>query len=297
MNKKTKEMVENELSQWLETQMGHLKPYAWNILLVVGLFVFAILGLAYYLQYRWDVYANQWRDLNVSVSYSMRDGNSARLIYVAEQYPDQLAGLWALQLAGDVETRIGLAMLPTDRKGGLDRINKAKANYQSILDSPGKKSPMLQQRSLFALAYAHESLGELDQANSLYNRLVDEAPDSAFAEAAKRGALRTGDQAYVALYDQFKTWEDAPAPGQLLPERPNIDFPDIDLSSASPITPGTDAANTSNPAEQAGEFSALRIAETPEVQIPVGAEDATPDTTGEINAGDESEKKQDNGGN
>lgn len=240
---------ENDLTTWVETKLGHLKPYGSQIALGAAVIFAAFLGIAYFINHRETVYADQWRELNLANTDHRLSGNTTRLMNVAEDYPNQKAGMWSLQLAGDDDLRNGISQLTYDRENGFKVIQRAKENLKKVVDAPNDlKSTDLQRRSLFSLAYACESLGEFDEAKQYYKKLVDEASGSPFSEPAARGLQRCESPEMVALYDTFKNWKDLPdeAPGPLVPNIPNIDFPDIDSNSTEAPQSGGDF-ETKNP--------------------------------------------------
>ncbi len=235
MNKRQheKEILENELVTWTEKKFGHLKPHLPMVGIVAGAAVIAvILGLWW-----WDLSAKNravpWRVLNRSVSQTRLVGDARSLELVAEDFPEEPAGLWALQLAADFEMRTGILQYSGDeqeRKEGMDKVRKAKKLYLQIVESGVEKSTMLQRRSLFGLAYAAESLGEFDEANKYYLQLLEQAGDSPFKEAAQRGLERTSQPEFAKLFEQFVNYvppESDEAPGPSLPERPDISFPEL----------------------------------------------------------------------
>jgi hypothetical protein len=144
----------------------------------------------------------------------------------------------ALQTAGDFQLRQGLDQLQTNRDTGFGSIAKAKESYQQMLDAPASaKTPALQQSSVFAMAYACESLGEFDEAAKYYSQLLEEAPDSHFAEAAKRGVARSTNPDFAAAFKKFKEYEPlGDAPGPNVPTRPEIDFPEVDVPADETAT-------------------------------------------------------------
>lgn len=235
MNKRQheKEILENELVTWTEKKFGHLKPHLPMVGIVAGAAVIAvILGLWW-----WDLAeknrAVPWRVLNRSVSQTRLVGDARSLELVAEDFPEEPAGLWALQLAADFEMRTGILQYSGDeqqRKEGMDKVRKAKKLYLQIVESGVEKSTMLQRRSLFGLAYAAESLGEFDEAAKYYSQLLEQAGDSPFKEAAQRGLERTSQPEFAKLFEQFVSYvppESDEAPGPSLPQRPDISFPEL----------------------------------------------------------------------
>jgi hypothetical protein len=215
------------MEKWFET----VKPYGSMIALVIAVCFLAFIAMIYLIQANEASKEAEWRQLNVSISEMDASGNSNVLKQVAEEFPEGKAGMWALQIAGDYDLRTGIRQLSYDRDGGLKLVEKAKESFQGIVDAPATaKSTMLQRRSIFSLAYANESLGNFDSAKTLYQQIVDEAPDTVFAEAAARGAVRCTNPQFVALYEKFKTYEDllGDAPGPAMTAPPDISFPEID---------------------------------------------------------------------
>lgn len=224
-----------------------VKPHLSTITLAVVACLLGFIVIAFIMRNRFDQNALQWRELNNATAIAIRTGDVNGLKQVATNNPDTKAGLWALQIAGDQQLRMGLEQLSMDREGGLALVRKSKENFQSVVDAPNStKTTMLQRRSHFSLAYASESLGQFSEAKTLYEQLVDEAPDSAFANAALRGASRCSNEDYAKLYERFESWEVdviGDAPGPALPERPRIDdFPEVDLPPGQKPPAGNDAA-------------------------------------------------------
>ena len=232
MNKKQheKEILENELVTWTEKNFGHLKPHLPMIGICTGLIVVIFIVFMYYLELNERNQAMPWSAFNMAVSQTRLTGDTRMLTSVADEYPQNAAGLWAMQLAADFELRSGIAQFGQDdvaRKEGLDKVRKARELYRKVNESVVDKSTMLQRRSLFGLAYAAETEGDFDAAKSNYQTLVDQGNKSPFLDAAKRGLKRTSDPDYKVVYDKFRDWKDTPgdAPGPVLPARPDIGFP------------------------------------------------------------------------
>lgn len=234
MNKKTRKsqlpVVEEHDLTAAEKLVEKLSPYGSMIALGIALLFLAFIAIAYFIKAGYIAKEREWQQLNASITEVGISGNTNSLKRVAEEYPESKAGLWALQLAGDYDLRTGLSQMTYDREGGMQLINKATESLQKVVDAPADiKSPMLQRRSTFSLAYALESVGEFGKANELYKQLVESAPDAAFAEPARRGVERTSDETYAALFEKFQKWEDilGDAPGPMIPERPDISFPSL----------------------------------------------------------------------
>ena len=237
MNKKKQheqEMSENDLVSYLEEKLGHLKPYWSQIALGACVLVLGVLGIVYLFQQRQASEAGKWQALIDARMQYRNTGDNTLLIDFADSYPDDTAGLWGLLFAADAETRSGLADFATDRKSGFDKISKAEDFYQRIVDSSVDKTTELQRRSVFGLAYAHESSGNFAKAAPLYQQLVDAGDDNPFLKEAKRGLARSTSADFAAVFDKFREFEvDETAPGLQLPRRPDISFPEVGVQPNS----------------------------------------------------------------
>ncbi len=218
--------------------MDKLRPYLTQVGIAVILGLLALIAITLFINSRQQSVSAPWQELTSAQSEFAISGNVDRLTQVASQYPDTAAAMQALQTAGDFQLRQGLDQLQTDRDTGFGSIEKAKESYQQMLDAPASaKTPALQQSSVFAMAYACESLGEFDDAAKYYSQLLEEAPDSHFAEAAKRGVARSTNPDFAAAYKKFTEYEPlGDAPGPNVPTRPEIDFPEVDVPADEAAT-------------------------------------------------------------
>ena len=221
-----------------DEMMDSLRPYLTQIGLAVILGLLALIAITLFINSRQQGASAPWRELSIAQTEFSISGNVDRLTQVASQYPDTAAAMWALQSAGDFQLRQGIDQLATDRDKGFKLIKKSQESYQQILDAPvSAKSSDIQQSSVFAMAYANESLGQFDEAAKYYTQLIEEAPDSHFASDAKRGVARSTNPDFVAAYKKFKEFEPlGDAPGPNVPTRPEIDFPEVQVPEDKPET-------------------------------------------------------------
>ena len=234
----------------------------------------------------------KWQMLNIARANYERSGDNTSLKDFADQYPDDSAGLWALLYSADAEIRSGLSDLGTDREKGFDKVKKAQDLYKQIVDSTGNKSPMLKRRSIFGLAYAYESNGDFDKAKDLYQTLVDSGDSNPLFGEADRGLKRVTNPELAAFFEKFKAFvpaTDEEAPGESLPQRPDITFP---ADTEQPNTGGGDfgeggedsevpetAAESTEEAEAPAEAGKAEQADTEAEQA--ASDDAGSDESGE----------------
>ena len=250
-----KEVLENDLVSWLEEKLGHLKPY-WTQIALGFCAIAAVIIAATFL---WDrarqAEGDKWQALSYAQISYQRSLDPTALVDFADQFPDDTAGLWALLLAADADTRAGLAEFGTDRQAGFDKIGKAIAKYRRVVDSNAAKSTMLQRRSTFGLAYALESNGDFDEATEQYRKLADAGEETPFSDSVERALVRTKSDQFRKLFQQFRDYEADPevAPGMKLPQRPDISFPGMDQpDSGGGVFGGTDAPAATEEAAPAG---------------------------------------------
>ena len=242
MNKRKQEeneIGENDLVTYLEEKMGHLKPYWTQITLGICIAVLMLLAAVYLFDQGKKNEAGKWQSLNEARMQYRNTGDNTLLVDFADQYPNDKAGLWALLWAADAEVRSGLAEFSSDRESGYTKVTKAQGFYKRIIDSSVSKSTELQRRSVFGLAYAHESNGEFEQAAEFYQQLAEDNP---FSDIAKRGLARSTSQEFATVYNMFRDFDagDGTAPGLKLPRRPDISYPE--LGAGQPNSGGGDFA-------------------------------------------------------
>jgi tetratricopeptide (TPR) repeat protein len=106
--------------------------------------------------------------------------------------------------------RSGLEHLavPSKHDQAVKDITDARTLYSQLAkESADSHEPVLEQEALMSIAKADESLGELDQAQTDYQKLADKYPNSALGKAAKERADYLGDannrKQAQELYDEL----------------------------------------------------------------------------------------------
>ena len=301
-NAATDAPLEAEEQTGAEKLLMASQPYWSQIALGILVCILAWVIISYLVQNNRDAAAAPSRQLADAMQQFNVTSNVDSLKQMQTDYPNEIATNWAMLVAGDYELNRGLSQYASDREGAMRLIKRAKESFKDVVDSPSTaKTTMQQRRSMFSLAYASESLGEFDEAKSLYQQVLDEAPDSIFTESAKRGLKRANDPDFKKLYTEFAEYKPAmeEAPGVAVPDAPDIDFPAIDLPKEEPAdnstttTPsgdGDDLKSTkppvAKPATDVTETPAIGSSESPatpatESMEPKATEtEALDDTTG-----------------
>ncbi len=240
-NAQSEAPVEAEEQTSAEKLLMASQPYWTQIILGVLVSILAWVIISYLTQASREAAAEPSRQLADAIQQFRITNNVDSLKQMKTDYPNEVATNWAMVVAGDYELNRGLRQFASDREEARRLIERAKETFQGIVDSPSTaKTTMQQRRSLYSLAYANESLGNFDAAKTLYQRVLDDAPDSIFVDSATRGLARASNPEFKKLYDDFASYKPASedAPGVAVPEAPVIDFPEIDLPETDPVDNG-----------------------------------------------------------
>ena len=225
-----------------------MAPHAATIGLLAIAMVLGVLAWGVYRSTNFMGKSMKWREFSQSQFIDMRTGNTQNLDNVAESYPDSDVGIMSSLLSGDIQLKTGLSQLGFDQEKGLLAIHKAKASFQSVVDADDSlKTPLISQRAHYCLAYAKESLGEMEEAKKLYQAFIDEAADAPLADSARRGIERCSNEKYATLYQTFKNYEEeviGEAPGPSIPDKITPgSFPEIDAGDGV-VPPKDDQTDT-----------------------------------------------------
>jgi len=209
-----------------------MAPHAATIALVAVAFVLGVIAWGVFQSAGFQGEANKWAELSQSQFIDRRIGDTQNLDNVAESYADSKVGIMSALLSGDMQLKTGLSQLGADKDKGLLAIKKAKASFQSVVDADKSlKTPLISQRAQYSLAYALESLGEMDKAKASYQEFVDDAPEkAALVESALRGIERCSDDKYATLYNNFTNYEE-----EIIGEAPGPSIPKKDTPGSFPV--------------------------------------------------------------
>lgn len=236
MNKKKRELEHNELADAIDSYYEQIKPYLPRIFTIAVVIILAVVAVAVWLFLDRRNAESQWSAYLDARRYADQRGMGE----VAKVYPDKPAGQFAMMQAADYDYNRGMSKMVSDRADFQDKLQKAIDRYEVLVGDEYQVPAFVKRRALFALGHSYECLGEFDRARDLYQRLVDEAPDSSITIMARTGIRRLSEPGVVGIYEQFRKWSPemtGPGTGPLLPERPNINFP----AAGSGSPDGTDA--------------------------------------------------------
>lgn len=223
MNQRKHELQTNELAQSLEANYEKFKPYLRQTLFIGGALLLTLFAFVFWRQTRNRVAEGQWEDY----LYSVQTLENRGLVDVAKTYADVPAGQFAQIRVADYDLFRGVSSIVENRDEFMDRTRRAIEAYEKLA-ADTKALPFLRVRALFGAAHGYEATGDFDKARKIYQELVDTAPNDPVTVLARQGLKRLADPSVVAIYQKFLDWKPpvtAPGADELLPRRPNLDFP------------------------------------------------------------------------
>lgn len=216
-----------------------VKEYGPPVVTAILVVVLAAAGWAFYVSRQESIVSNQWDALNVGSTAK----NAANLQGTADSARGTLVGAVATNLAGMAELNAALEKMVRDPEKAKLEIKASMDRFKQVVDYP-HATDLIKQQAKYALAFAHESLGEFDLALPLYQELaaLENNPIERFA---KDGAQRCQDPVVRAFQEKFATWK--PADSGTAPNfdlsNPSLDLNQLlNLDSLPPVPAKTDPA-------------------------------------------------------
>ncbi len=233
--------------------LAKFEPYIKPVLWGMGIFLAALIGVAFWRYRAESRVANQWREFSTSYFETAINRAPDSMSQFSERFPATPAGLAAEQIAGDILLRNGLSKQIVDKDKSREDIEAARKRFEKVIDGSPEKAGLMYERAVYSLAYSHESLGNCDDATRWYGDLVKN-PSSPFAELAQRGVDRcklAKSVGFFAALDSIEMEILEAAPDVGLPERPDITYPplmDDAENKAADETPPPREEKTNDPA-------------------------------------------------
>ena len=240
------DLQNNELATTLGAGIEKVQPFVQFV--VGGLVIAALLAVG------WGVYTNYARKSAAAAwteyYFTLNTGDAESFKAIANDHPGSAAAIWAEQTAGDEYLADGIDALYRDRGQGVELLKKATACFETVNNKA--QQPELRTRAVLGLAQAHESLGEIDKAKTLYQEVIAAGLQPAITTMASNRLAFLNSQTGKDFYQWFGRLKPTPAlplkmPGDLSvpPTSPNLKFDTpldtsgIELPKAEPAAPAT----------------------------------------------------------
>ncbi len=198
-----------------------VKEYGPPVVTAILVVVLAAAGWAFYVSRQESLVSNQWDSLNVAAGAQ----NATNLQGTADSARGTLVGAVATNLAGMAELNAALDKMVRDPVKAKEEIKASIDRFKQVVDYP-HATDLVKQQAKYALAFAHEALGDFDSALPLYEELaaLENHPIERFA---KDGMQRCQDPAVRAFQEKFATWKPSDSG-----TAPNFDLsnPSLDLN-------------------------------------------------------------------
>lgn len=264
------ELQENELASVIDRVNAKIEPYSKPIAAVVALAFIGLLG--------WGFYSSLQAEHRSDATYQLIEGSvrgdSETLATVAATYPKTPMAAWARLYQGSQKMGAGINALFTSRDESEELLNEANTAYEEALAL--SEDTLIQSRAHYGLARIAESRGKTDEAIAHYEATMDAGESvEMMTEAQQRIKLLSKPTAknFLAWFDEqdFSTADPSLPPAlpsdQMLPDLPDLNFPDLDLSGP----PATESAQ-----EEAMDEGAAVETETATETAKETAESASP---------------------
>ena len=172
------ELKTNLLAAWLDGVSERARQH--GNLLVTGVVVLLVVLLA------GSVLVRRSRARATAAWTALTTANSPpELEAISADYPGSAAGAWGTLRAADIELAQGMRRLFTNREDALVNLRAANRAYKKLAGS--SSDSLIDQRAFFGSAKSHEALGELEEAKTAYQAIIDRFPNGLFAgQAAAR---------------------------------------------------------------------------------------------------------------
>ena len=234
------ELQHNDLAEWILKTYERITPYK-NTILGVGLLVVVLLiAWSFWHNHRTAQAAEAWNSLGVPVyEPQFADANTmGRMECAAQTHAGTSAAEWAEVFAGDAALMNGTNKILTDKKAGIDFLNKACEFYDAALKT--LTIPAAREQAMFGKARAMESLienkSQRDEAIKAYQALNENFPNGMFKAVADRQIEQLQKDETLRFYEELAKY----TPNKAKVESPrnqveNLSLPEEPLPPTPPV--------------------------------------------------------------
>lgn len=213
-------MLADKMAAWIEAA----EPYSRAILAGIVAIVVIAFAVVYISAQHNEQVAKAWDQ----VLDALGKQDVGQLNETAAQYPRTAVADWARLMAADLALARGSAQVFQDKKDAQDEIRRAADLYEELKNSTDFDE--VQEKAIYGLARAEESLGELQKAKPLYKAVADRGGTYAAVAQQRWDDLQRTE--VKEFYDWYAKYE-PPRPSEQPDKRP--DFLNDNLDNTSPL--------------------------------------------------------------
>ncbi len=239
-NERRHELQHNDLADWIAKKFKAIEPYSKSLL--------AIAIAACVIFFAYSFISGRAKDRETA-EWDHFDGTEEELNGVVQRHaPGTSVGDTSHLALANLDLRRGIRSLFMEKDGSASKklIQSALDNYAAVAKSTSDN--MLKQMAICGKARAHESLGQLNEAKSEYEKLLKFEKGAIFDDYSKQRIAELNRPSIKTFYDKLTELAAKPASGPGTPgERPPLNPDDLFKSSINsskfdPIKGGLDPA-------------------------------------------------------
>ncbi len=287
------ELQKNDLADYLGKHLLVIQPYLKWIGIGAVVVVLLLLVASIVSRRSQTTVARAWEEY---LEAETLEDSRRVLEEVALIYENNPAGWWALQSKAYSALNEGSFLVYSDREEAEALLKQAISDFNQVIDR-ARGIPYLEQRAYYGLGLAHETLGELKDAQEAYEKVIASDASSALAQQARERIARLEKRDVREFYAWFVEQkpvvpDTSAAPGGLPSELPQLpEFPDLGFPSAptgeppaTPLPPSESLPDDPSAQESPDEEPA---ADEPASEEPPAVEPATEEPAAEEPAAEE----------
>lgn len=284
------DLQSNELAHTLGSGIEKAQPFAQYIVGAVVIAAVLAMGWGVYSSFSKKNAAAAWTEYY----FTLNTGDAEAFKAIASDHPGSAAAIWAEQTAGDEYLSDGIDALYKDRAQGVELLKKAITSYETVKDK--SQNAELRARAELGMAQAHESLGEIEKAKALYQKVIAAGLQPAITTVATNRVAFLNSPAGKEFYTWFDKLKPSPAlppkmPGDLSvpPTSPNLKFDPVDTSKLELPKATATPADTATAAPQGADGKTIELPKTepttpPATETPAAPATETPAPAAEVPA-------------
>lgn len=214
---------QSEFSQLLQATSPFFQKYGQKLILALAAVLLIVAAVVFWTRTSNATAAAGWGDMQEALAGRASAGAFAD---IADDHPGKPVATWARIQEAERRVNTAISLSFSNRPAAKREFKDAREVLDDLL-STGSTPPNVRQRALLAMARVEEANvgADTSAAVAAYQKIVDEFPGAAVAQAAEKRITRLKDEKTKSFYEWFQAQN--PQPGD-----------DLNLPNDVPETPG-----------------------------------------------------------